>query len=408
MKKILSLCLAIIATLAVTGWSATPKAVDMVVIDGESSVYVLYDDGFIQTTGFAVSFGYPGNADAISLAMTNTKSGYYVLESDGTLHSFGDAVVIPNPMKDNGKNPYVDMELYQYTNSPYFLRQDGSIEVSGEAVFYGELLRNKKAVDLELTRDGLGYYVLYEDGHIAFFGTAVDRGFTISSSIKAVDLELDGDGYFVCLEDGGILSFGSAAQMPFRTRPSEDVVNMTITQQGYRILTESGEVESFIRVDAQGISNWYAKVSARTVKPQATNTPTPTQTPKQDVNYFTYEESGFAEKIIGKIPETASLPVSLNSGFASLYGGGLFVAVADGEEQPVRKILLYSVEESTGADSTGAVFAQLSPERGDAVIRGISYSSVGLYVVVQDVSGLFIFLIEGNFESSDINAFSLY
>ena len=406
MKKILSLCLAIVASLAVSGWSATPNAVDMVVIDSESSVYVLYDDGFIQTTGFAVSFGYPGSVDAVSLTMTNSKSGYYVMESDGTIHSFGDAVIIPKPI--TGDEPYVDMELYQYTNSPYFLRQDGSVVVSGEAVFYGELLRSKDAVDLELTSDGLGYYVLYEDGQIAFFGTAIDRGYTISSSIKAVDLELDSDGYYVCLEDGGILSFGTALSMPFRTRPSEDVVNMTMTKQGYRILTESGEVENFIRVDAQGVSNWYAQVSARTVNPQATNTPTPTQTPKADVNYFTYEESGFAEKIIGKIPATASLPTSMNSGFASLYGGGLFAAVADGEEEPVRTILLYSVVESTGVDSTGAVFAQLSPERGDAIIRGISYSSVGLYVVVEDVNGLLIFLIEGNFESSDINAFSLY
>jgi hypothetical protein len=88
---------------------------------------------------------------------------------------------------------------------------------------------------MELTPDGLGYYVLYEDGLIAFFGTAINRGYTETGRIKTVDMELTANGYYVILEDGTILTFGDAVPMPYRTRPKNDVTDMILTTEGYRI-----------------------------------------------------------------------------------------------------------------------------------------------------------------------------
>ncbi|MBN2329377.1 MAG: hypothetical protein JXR73_19710 [Candidatus Omnitrophica bacterium] len=406
MNKMLPICLSLLLVGAAGGWCATPTAVDIEALNtDESSIYVLYSDGYLQANGFAVSYGYPSNIDAVDLTLTQSGKGYYILESDGVIHQYGDAVQINGPMPD-ADNPFVDMELFGATNSPYLLQQDGSIVTAGNAVFYGESIRKADAVDLELSSDGLGYYVLYEDGVIAFFGTALNRGYTETGGIPAVDLELTGNGYYVSLSDGSILSFGDALPMPFRTLPDDDVIDMIITKQGYRILTKDGEVENFIRVDAQSGTSWYAQVAARSIPQQAT--PTPTRTPSPSVNYFNFTDSGYSEKIIGRIPEGSTLPDSLDNGYASLFGGGLFIAASDGEELPARKILYYGLEDSTSQSSTGKVFASLAPERGAAEIRGMAYSRAGLYVVVQDDSGTFVFLLEGQYEDADVAGFTIY
>lgn len=415
MKMMLPVCFSIVLIAATGGWSATPKAVDLELVGDESSLYILYSDGYIQTSGYAVSWGYSPSTTAVDMKLSQSGKGYYVLEKDGNLLNFGDAVEISSPMKDT-KIPFVEMELYSSTNNPYFLKQNGSIVTVGQTVLYGELIRTVKAVDLELTPDGLGYYVLYEDGMIAFFGTAVDRGYTITASIKAVGLELTDNGYYVALANGSLFTFGDAFPMPFKTLPDNTIVDMVLSDQGYRILANDGEVHDFLRIESQGSSDWYAKVTARSVSPLATATntptptatPTPTRTPKPDVNYFTFTATGFTEKIVGRIPDDAALPSSLDNGFASLFTGGLFAAAADGADLPARKILYYSLKDSIGKTSTGTVFAKLATERGAAVIRGLAYSKAGLYVVVQDDPGTYIFLIEGRFDDSDVQGFSLF
>lgn len=415
MKKILPVCFTIVLIATAGGWSASPSAVDIELFSDESSIYILYSDGYIQTSGFAVSRGYLASTSAVDMKLTQSGKGYYVLEKDGNLDNFGDAVEISSPMKDT-KIPFVEMELYSTTNNPYFLKQDGSIVTVGSTILYGDLTRAVKAVDLELTEDGLGYYVLYEDGLIAFFGTAVDRGYTVTSSIKAVGLELTDNGYYVALADGSIFTFGDAFPLPFKTLPDNNVVDMVLSDQGYRVLTKDGEVHDFIQIESQGSSDWYAKVTARSVSPQATATstptptatPTPTRTPKADVAYFKFTTTGFTEKIVGKIPDGSTLPNALDSGYASLFTGGLFVAAADGADLPSRKILYYSLKDSTSKTSTGTVFATIAAERGAAVIRGMAYSKSGLYVVVQDDSGTYVFLIQGGFENADVQGFSLF
>jgi hypothetical protein len=121
---------------------------------------------------------------------------------------------------------------------------------------------------------------------------------------------------------------------------------------------------------------WFAQVSARSVAPlaTATNTPTPTRTPRPGTNYFTFDGSGFSEKIVGKLPNTDTIPSTLDNGLASLFGGGLFIAASEGQDQPARKILYFSLKESTDINSTGKLFATLTAERGSAAIRGLAYS----------------------------------
>lgn len=413
MNKILPVC-ATIVLIAAGGWSATPKAIDLELTDDGSSIYILFSDGYIQTGGAALNLGYLSSASVVDLQLTPSGKGYYVLEKNGTLTSFGDAIVLSNTVKDT-LNPFVKMVLSPSTDEPYFLQQNGAISTVGQTTLYGDLVRKVKAVDLKATSDGLGYRVLYEDGLIAFFGNAIDYGYTTNTSIKAVSLELTDKGYYVTLANGNILAFGDALQLPFTDLPDTNVTDMVLTDNGYRILTNDGEIHDFLRIEGQG-TKWYTKVTTRSVAPLATATntptpiptPTPTRTPKPDTNYFSFTASGFTEKIVGRIPDDSALPSSLDNGYASLFGGGLLIAASASADQPSRKILYFSLKDSVGKSSTGTVFAQLSSERGAAAIRGMAYSKAGLYVVVQDDPGTYIFLITGNFEDATIQGFSLY
>ncbi len=388
-------------------YGAAPQAIDQEIINGESGVYILYDDGTIQTAGQAVSFGSPGNIDAVDLNLTSSLKGYYVLDSEGRVHSFGDAVIINRPL--NSENDYVDMEPSPLGDGFYFLREDGHITTAGRAVFYGE--RNREAaIDLELTLDGQGYYVLYQDGTLDIFGTAVNYGFTQTSNMHAVDLELGQEGYYVLYDDGTLLQFGDAVVLPSLSAPEAKVSDMTLTDRGYRILLVNGEEQVFHQLKNQGTLNWFAQAEPKQVNPTPTptNTPTPTPTPSAETNYLNIRLDDFAERVIGRLPENVNIPPSLTTGQLSLPNGDTYLAVATEDTEKARQIRLFEEENFGDFDNEGTLFAGLVPERGAASIRGISYSSLGMVVTIDDEPRPLLLLIEGPFDPSAASGFILH
>jgi hypothetical protein len=384
--------------------AAQPDAMDLEFLADEASAYVLYSDGVIQTHGYAVSYGYPVCEDAVDLVLTPSSEGYYVLTRDGHLYGFGDARPRTTPIQDGV--PYVKMKWCPGQNCLVFLRADGSVRGEASFLFQGEMRRPGMAVDLEFSPDGQGYYILYRDGLVACFGNAIDQGRVQSGVSGAIDLELQQNGYYIVHQDGTISALGDAFPLPFTTAPAAPVVDLNLTRQGYRILLQNGEVQGFIQAEAQGTARWYTSLSPRVFTPDVIINPTPTSRPS--IPYLVLEHRGYSVKRMGKIGAEYALPSMLGSGSAALGGGGLFVAVADKDQSLARKIVLYTTADSTGEDYTGELFAQLAPERGEAVIRGLAYSPGGLSVLIQDGAVTVIALIQGPFESTLVPGFTAY
>lgn len=255
---------------------AAGDAVEMRIAEGESALYVLYEDGTVQTAGSAVFYGNPKGIQAIDFNLTPQANGYYILDTAGKLYTFGDAVRWGEPEKST--RPYVDMKLTSGGDGMYFLNQSGKISTVGNAVYYGELLKNN-AVDLEPSLDNSGYYVLYDNGEIATFGSAVNRGFQTSTTLKAVDLEIVSDGYYILYSDGTIRTFGSAVNIPYSLSRGTRAVDLEMTVSGFRILDIEGQVHSILGLDNVGQITWFAALDSQPQQVDPTNTPTPTVAP---------------------------------------------------------------------------------------------------------------------------------
>lgn len=391
---------------------ASERAVDMEVVQGESGVYILWDDGVIQTAGKAVDLGYPKGVKTVDMVMTASGKGYYVLDEEGFVYTFGDAVNRGRPFSSNHK--YVDMESINGGEGFYFLREDGHIERVGNAVNYGEI-QYEDAIDMEMAKENQGYYVLYKSGQIAFFGNAVDLGYYEDLQRSAVDMEVVSGGYYVMYDDGLVRRFGKVDLIPTDLSSTFNATELVLTQRGYRILNQKGEIQNLLRVNNQGNISWFAQAKPRqfepTPTPTHTNTPTPTltptRTPRASVPYFNFNISGFTAKRIGKLPEGVRIPAGVTSSQASLAGGGTYVLVSDGDEEKVRAIHFFSAERFD-EDEDGERFVELTPERGAAEIRGISFSQQGMIVTVKDDPGTFLFLIEGDYESATVQDFMLH
>lgn len=396
------------------GW-VMADAVDIEVTDGEGAVYILFDDGEILFSGSAKNLGFPARVDAVDFTLTPSGNGYYVVEEDGTVHSFGDAVVFGTSI--NTRINIVDMEL-SGAGGFYFLRENGTIVTVGDAKLYG-FLEEDNAVDLEVSRDGGGYTVLYDDGSMAYFGSAVNYGAVTFRTDHAVDLELVDNGYYVLIDDGTVLNFGNALPLPSTNNSTRDLRALALTNRGYRTLDEEGNSASFLRLDNQGSISWFAQTNA--IEPQQvptstptplpvtpTPTPRPTATPRANVPILDLQSNGFTARVIAAFPSTAKIPASINTGQVSLTSGDTFVVVAASEDEPPRSIRLYRHQEFGSTNNQGAAFASLNEQRGAAVIKGISYSRLGLIVTVEDAGGTQLILIEGQFDDSSIFGFSEY
>lgn len=365
----------------------------------DSGFYILMDDGTIDSTGTAVLYGDAEELEAVDMALTPSGNGYYILGQEGLVLSFGNAVDYGSPTLERLES-VVDMELPASGLGYYVLGNEGKLYTLGDATFYGESIR-ENAVDFELTTDGLGYYVLYADGTIAGFGSAVSYGQLNTGSDEAVDLEVVNQGYHVLLESGQVRSFGNAKPIGVSSETSETATALELTSRGYLLLDEEGGVQMRYQ-SAQPVTGYVARINPA---PMQEATPTPSI----DDDYFDLSDSGFTQRILGRIPTTSEVPESLDTGQLSLVNGGVFVLTSPEESSLVRDIRFYSLEDSGAPEYEGVLFARLVSDRGEATIRGISYSaSQGIVAVVEEFNGTFLIGIAGDFEESGISGFSIF
>lgn len=399
--------------------SAQINAIDLEGFDDESALYLLNEDGSLQTAGIATFYGSVAGIEAADLELTPSGTGYYILSADGRIHTFGDAVDYGEPALNQGEEAE-KLVLGAHEEGYYILTNTGRIYPLGDVTFYGERIRSE-AVDMALTPSGDGYYVLYSDGEIGFFGSATNLGFTTVSRTEAVALELQaqsqflGDsiqGYFVLYSDGDIRPFGGVKALPRHERGGEAAVDLELSGRGYRILYANGQVNSFIQLDQQSPQRTAQDRASENLTAQIGQTQPaqePTPTPLPTANYLQFEEDDFTETILGSLPVEQTVPESLTTGQLSLPSGGVYLVTADADTELARQIRYYPMDDGMSRDNTGELFATLNSERGSAFIRGISYSSQqGMVVTVVENEQTILLLVEGDFEPAGIQGFTQF
>lgn len=387
--------------------TAQPTAVDLLTARDESALRVLLSDGSIWRAGDAPDYGAPSGINAVDIEATPSGKGYYILDIQGNIHRFGDAKDFGQPVLDRNDSA-VDIELTRDGESLYLLTRMGRVYTFGQAVFYGENPRDN-AVDIELAPDEKGYYVLYENGVIDTFGSAVARGYAQSNLVKSVDLAVEENGYYVLHADGSVLPFG---QVPSYSSPgsgSQPAVAMTLTGSGYRVLYQDAEVRSFMRVESQSqprMDSLRASSNLFTQMAQTLPQQVPTPTPRPDAPYLDLTDNRFTQRVIGRIPSSETIPGELTTGQLSLPSGGTFLISANADHGTARRIRYYPADGALSADFEGSLFAELPSGRGEAMLRGISYSaSQGIIVLIEDVNRILLVNIQGDFEPAGIRSF---
>ena len=253
--------------------------------------WTLDNTGKVHAYGAASFYGelyvgvhaYMDGVYATDIAATHTGNGYWVSYSDGTIWGYGDATpsytylpftTITNYMINSGPsylylypaaNPYGFEIRYAPSTAYSFSRRctsivghptkmgfwatDGSGQVFayGDCQFHGELQyrtynqgganefkinSSEWAVTIETTQSGNGYWLMFNSGHIASFGDAINQGTSyiyqgnsqigdipVSSAgqdwsfFRAlawnISRDPDGSGFWVLLADGSVLGYNA-------------------------------------------------------------------------------------------------------------------------------------------------------------------------------------------------------
>jgi len=117
-------------------------------------------------------------------------------------------------------NPVVDIALTVDGSGYWLVSADGSVITDGSAGFFGSLARVALVappVAISPTPSGLGYWLAAADGGVFAFGDAPFLGSLAQLSLAApiVDLAVtpSGEGYWLAGADGGVFAFGDAAYL---------------------------------------------------------------------------------------------------------------------------------------------------------------------------------------------------
>lgn len=253
--------------------------------------WALANTGQVYSYGAATNHGeyyvgvhaYMDGAYATDIAATHTGNGYWVSFSDGSIYGFGDATpsytylpftAITNYMINHGPrflylypaaNP-VGFEVRYAASSAYsysrrctsivghptkmgFWATDGSGQVFpyGACEFFGELNYrtynqggsnefklnpSEWAVTIECTQSGNGYWLMFNSGHIAAYGDAINQGTAFiyegNSQLGALPIssadqdwsffralawniarDPDGSGFWVLIADGSVMGYNA-------------------------------------------------------------------------------------------------------------------------------------------------------------------------------------------------------
>ncbi len=153
--------------------------------------------------------------------------GYVMLGSEGALYEFGDTADL-----DDLAASSLDLQLTADGQGAWVLGADGRVRTQGNAGFHGDLSDagaptldpGEAPAALSATPDGGGYWIFTNRGRAIAFGAATDHGdlfrVTTPDGTPIADIlngpviasvaTPTGDGYYMIATDGGVFSFGDA------------------------------------------------------------------------------------------------------------------------------------------------------------------------------------------------------
>ena len=169
-----------------------------------------------------------GSDKAGTVPTTSGRSGYWLLGADGAVFSFGDAAphgdasAVLSAM--NAAEPLdsvraVDIEPTPSGQGYWILDTKGRVRPFGDASHLGDVVLSRLAAgeepaSLSSTPNGAGYWVFTSRGRALPFGDAAFLGDVSDTTLNGPVLDSivtpSGKGYYMVASDGGIFAFGDA------------------------------------------------------------------------------------------------------------------------------------------------------------------------------------------------------
>jgi hypothetical protein len=203
----------------------------------------------------ALRSGLAGYGKIASIAESLYRNGSLCfLSTDGSVYPVGSTEFLGSPRAAGHETRAVDIEITNSGQGYYVLGRNLELFSYGDAPFLGSPAGSGalfEAADLEVSEAGSGYYILATDGTLLTYGTAVSYGAPSDSrSVRVVDLELtpSGEGYWILSDSGQVYTYGDA---PFlgssAVLDSERSIKIKSTGSGlgYYILSESSGIDTF-------------------------------------------------------------------------------------------------------------------------------------------------------------------
>ena len=148
-----------------------------------------------------------------------SSTGYWMVAADGHVHPFGGAGFFGQPFPGLGGARAVDLEPTPAGGGYWVLDNTGTVRAYGDATNRGSadparLGPGERATSLSATPTGAGYWIFTTRGRVLAFGDATFLGDVSSLALNQPVIGSiatpSGRGYYLFAADGGIFSFGDA------------------------------------------------------------------------------------------------------------------------------------------------------------------------------------------------------
>ena len=163
-----------------------------------------------------------------TIPTSSGRSGYWLLGADGAVYSFGDAaphgdasaaLAAVNAAEPEAAVRAVDLEPTPSGQGYWVLDSRGRVRPFGDASHLGDIVLGRldageEPASLSSTPTGAGYWVFTSRGRAVPFGDAAFLGDVSATALNGPVLDSivtpSGKGYYLVASDGGIFAFGDA------------------------------------------------------------------------------------------------------------------------------------------------------------------------------------------------------
>ncbi len=156
------------------------------------------------------------NAPIVGMVPFNDDGGYFMVASDGGVFAFGDARFEGSCFSIGGcSGAAVAVMPYDSGNGYWLVTETGHVYAFGDAPYLGAPGPQSVPVTSAVsTPDGRGYYILFANGAIAYYGDAgVSGSLDYLGGVNpatAIFTESDGGYFWIATANGSVIAFGDA------------------------------------------------------------------------------------------------------------------------------------------------------------------------------------------------------